>query len=238
MYEELIATLALCAQLAVPINAPVNEPVYEPVKLVAEIEVIPVMVVDKAKLSLDSTDMLEPARSVNKLAYVICLLPDVASPGSSFIKNLSVDIMLILAVVGNVGVAVTPVNPPPFPVNEPLNEPVKLELAPVNWIDVLPIMVVPLSVRLELAKAFPVHLVMLLVVKADAPLTATVWADAPLYENVVMPVPWVNELPTDPAPGAYDALTAYELDKAYDALVACELDKAYEALKAYELDKA
>jgi hypothetical protein len=49
--------------------------------------------------------------------------------------------------------------------------------------------VVPLSVRLELANAVPVHLVIASVVKAEAPLTATVCGDPPLYENVVIPAP-------------------------------------------------
>ena len=75
-------------------------------------------------------------------------------------------------------------------------------------------MVVPLSVKLELANAVPVHLDIRFDVKSTAPLTATVCADAPLYENVVIPVPCVNELPTAPAPGEYEAVTAYELDKA------------------------
>jgi hypothetical protein len=38
----------------------------EPVKLVADMEVIPDIVVDNAKLSLPSTDKLDPAKSVNK----------------------------------------------------------------------------------------------------------------------------------------------------------------------------
>ena len=71
-------------------------------------------------------------------------------------------------------------------------------------------MVVPLSVRLELANAVPVHLDIRSDVRFAAPLTATVCAVPPLYENVVIPVPWVNELPTAPAPGEYEAVSAYE----------------------------
>jgi hypothetical protein len=50
-------------------------------------------------------------------------------------------------------------------------------------------MVVPLSVRLELANAVPVHLDIRSDVRFAAPLTATVCAVPPLYENVVIPVP-------------------------------------------------
>ena len=50
-----------------PVKAPVKEPVNEPVKAVDVIEVIPVIVVAKVKLSLDSTAKLVPAKSVNKL---------------------------------------------------------------------------------------------------------------------------------------------------------------------------
>ena len=52
-------------------------------------------------------------------------------------------------------------------------------MAPVNWSEVVPVIVVPLSVRDELANAVPVHLVTLLVLKVDAPLTATVAVVAP-----------------------------------------------------------
>ena len=50
-------------------------------------------------------------------------------------------------------------------------------------------MVVPLSVKLESANAVPVHLDIRFDVRFAAPLTATVCADAPLYENTVTPVP-------------------------------------------------
>ena len=84
----------------------VADPDKLPVNEVDVIDVIPVIVVANAKLSLDSTAKLVPAKSVNKLAYVIFLLPDVASPASSFIKNLSVEDKSVLAVVGKEGVAV------------------------------------------------------------------------------------------------------------------------------------
>lgn len=54
---------AFTAQLAVPLTSPNNEPV----KLVEEIEVIPVIVVANVKLSVPSTAKLLPAKSVNKL---------------------------------------------------------------------------------------------------------------------------------------------------------------------------
>ncbi len=76
--------------------------------------------------------------------------------------------------VGNIGVAVTPVKPAPLPKNEPLNDPERLELAPDNCNDVVPVIAVPLSVNEEFANAVPVHFVRALVLKADAPLTATV----------------------------------------------------------------
>ena len=52
-------------------------------------------------------------------------------------------------------------------------------MAPVNWREVVPVIVVPLSVRDELANAVPVHFEMLLVLKVDAPDTATVAVVAP-----------------------------------------------------------
>ena len=97
----------------------------------------------------------------------------------SLIKNWSVDTKSVLDGVGKIAVAVTPVNPAPLPKKEPLNEPDRFELAPVNWSEVVPVIAVPLSVRDELANAAPVHLVMLLVLKVDAPLTATVAVVAP-----------------------------------------------------------
>ena len=230
-----------------PVKLPEN---ILPVNRVADIEVSPVIVDANVKLSFDSVTKLVPAKSVNKLAYVIFLLPDVASPASSFTKNLSVDAKSVFTTVGNDGVAVTPVNPAPLPLKDPVNEPVKIELAPVNCIDVVPVIVVPLSVKLELANAVPVHFIILFVVRAEAPLTATVVAEEPLYVNDVIPVPCVNELPTAPAPGVKDAVKAYDAlstglvevkiaPVTYDAVDAWDAFKAYEALvepEAYDAD--
>ena len=46
-------------------------------------------------------------------------------------KNLSGAVTPVLSVVGNIAVAVTPVKFAPLPVNEPLNEPLKLVAAAV-----------------------------------------------------------------------------------------------------------
>ena len=78
------------------------------------------------------------------------------------------------------------------PVNEPLNEPVRFEEAPVNWIEEAPVIVVPLSVRLESANAAPVHLEILLEFSVEAPDTATVAVVEPSYVKAVIPAPWVK----------------------------------------------
>ena len=59
-----------------------------------------------------------PAKSVNKLPYVIN-----SCPFDWLIKNLSVLVILVTAIVGKIAVAVTPVKFAPLPVNEPVNEP-------------------------------------------------------------------------------------------------------------------
>jgi hypothetical protein len=128
--KELIAD-ALVAKDAVPNKEPVNDPLNDPVNDVADTEVKPLIVDASAKLSLVSivvrllVPVPDPAKSINKLAYVICLLPDVEFPASSLIKNLSVDDKSVFVVVGNVGVAVIPVRPAPLPLNEPLKLPLK-----------------------------------------------------------------------------------------------------------------
>ena len=73
-----------------------------------------------------------------------------------------------------------PVKPEPSPLKEPVNEPVKAELAPVNWIEEAPDTTVPLSVKEELTNATPFHFVTALLFKAEAPETATVVAPEPL----------------------------------------------------------
>jgi hypothetical protein len=77
-------------------------------------------------------------------------------------------------------VVAIPVNCEPSPSNEPLNEPLNIELAPDNWIEVVPDTTVPLSVKEELTNAAPFHFVTALVFKAEAPETATVVAPVPL----------------------------------------------------------
>jgi hypothetical protein len=58
--------------------------------------------------------------------------------------------------------------------------------------DEAPVIAVPLSVKDEFANAVPVHLVILLELKVEAPLTATVAVVAPSYVNAVIPVPCVK----------------------------------------------
>ena len=53
----------------------------------------------------------------------------------------------------------------------PENEPVKIDEAPVNCNDVVPVIVVPSSVKLEFEKATPSHFVILLLFKVEAPET-------------------------------------------------------------------
>jgi hypothetical protein len=50
-----------------------------------------------------------------------------------------------------------PVKLAPSPANDPVNEPVNCELAPVNWIELAPETTVPLSVKVVSANASPVH---------------------------------------------------------------------------------
>ena len=89
-------------------------------------------------------------------------------------KNWSVLAKSVFAVVGKIAVAVTPVRLAPLPANEPLNEPDKFELAPVNWSEVAPVIVVPSSAKDEFANAVPVHFGILLSVSVEAPATETV----------------------------------------------------------------
>ena len=93
------------------------------------------------------------------------------------IKNLSVLAKSVFAVTGKL--AATPDSPDPSPKNDPLNDPVRFEDAPVNCNEVVPVIAVPLSVKDELVNAVPDHLLILLVLKVEAPLTATVAVVAP-----------------------------------------------------------
>lgn len=80
------------------------------------------------------------------------------------------------------------------------------ELAPVNCMELAPVMVVPLSVRVDAVKAVPVHLVITFVAIPTVPETATVWAEEPLYVKVVIPVPCVKSFRTLLAVEANDAV--------------------------------
>ena len=128
---ELLAPDAVTARIvAIPVKllpSPWNEPENEPENEAADTEVNPVIVDASVSESEDSTARFVPARSVNKFPYVICLLPLVAFPASSFIKNLVlVELVIsVSAVDGKIEVAVTPVRFVPSPLNEPVNEPVK-----------------------------------------------------------------------------------------------------------------
>ena len=66
------------------------------------------------------------------------------------------------------------------PENVPVKDPVNDEFAPVSCREEFPDITVPLSVRLELANAAPVHLVIALLVNDAAPETATLCALLPL----------------------------------------------------------
>ena len=76
----------------------------------------------------------------------------------------------------------TPVKFEPSPWKAPLNEPERFEEAPVNWSEVVPVIVVPLSLRLELTNlpSAEFHLVTALLVNWAAPEIAIDWATLPL----------------------------------------------------------
>ena len=78
-----------------------------------------------------------------------------------------------------------------MPWSEPVN-PVVAIIEPVTVSGEVIVTNIPLSVIVELANAAPVHFVTEFVLKADAPDTATVVEELPLYVNDAIPAPWVK----------------------------------------------